>query len=81
MNLFDNFEIGQEGIAEGQPITPCNPDRPDGAGNGKYPSLAMVYSPHQDFRDLYEPADALAHGTLYRELFKPFEAYTWGGKN
>ncbi len=38
-----------------------------------YP-LAMVYSPYQDFRDLYEADAALARGTLFRELDKPFLA-------
>ena len=35
-------------------------------------SLAMVYSPCQQFRELYEPAEALSRGTLFRELDKPF---------
>lgn len=35
--------------------------------------LAMVYSPVQQFRGLYEPSDALAHGTLFEELYKPLE--------
>ena len=35
-------------------------------------SLAMAYVPYQQFRDLYEPEEALAAGTLFRELDKPF---------
>ena len=34
-------------------------------------SLAMVYSPRQYWRDAYTPAEALDHGTLFRELDKP----------
>jgi len=34
--------------------------------------LAMVYSPFQRFDDLFEPEEALCHGTLFRELYKPF---------
>lgn len=37
-------------------------------------SLAMVYSPCQEFRELYEPEEALSKGTLFRELDKPFYA-------
>ncbi len=35
--------------------------------------LAMVYSPYQCWRMLYSPMDALAHGTLFEELYKPLE--------
>ena len=38
----------------------------------KMPSLAMVYAPKQTFTDLYEPEEALARGTLFRELDLPF---------
>ena len=34
-------------------------------------SLAMVYSPYQSFRMLYSEDDALRHGTLFEELYKP----------
>lgn len=35
-------------------------------------SLAMVYSPCQDFKGLYDATEALCHGTLFSELYKPF---------
>ena len=35
-------------------------------------SLAMAYVPYQEFRELNEPEAALAAGTLFRELDKPF---------
>ncbi len=35
--------------------------------------LAMVYSPYQCWRMLYSPDDALKHGTLFEELYKPLE--------
>ncbi len=38
------------------------------------PSLAMVYSPYQHFREIYTPYEALCHGTLFRELDKPWKA-------
>ncbi len=33
--------------------------------------LAMVYSPYQCWRMTYTPDDALNHGTLFEELYKP----------
>ena len=33
--------------------------------------LAMVYSPSQEFRMMYSPMEALNHGTLFEELYKP----------
>ena len=35
--------------------------------------LAMVYSPYQCWRMLYSESDALMHGTLFEELYKPLE--------
>ena len=43
----------------------CLSDRP----------LAYVYAPDQHFRMLYSAADALRHGTLFEELYKPMEVY------
>ena len=37
--------------------------------------LAYVYAPDQMFRMLYSAKDALAHGTLFEELYKPMEVY------
>ena len=34
-------------------------------------SLAMVYSPCQQFENLYEPAEALRCGTLFCKLYMP----------
>ena len=46
-----------------------------GWGLSSYP-LASVYSPLQEFRDLYDEEKALERGTLFAELDLPFE----GGK-
>ena len=35
--------------------------------------FAMVYAPKQAFRKLYTEAEALRHGTLFEELYKPLE--------
>lgn len=37
--------------------------------------LAYLYCPDQRFRMLYSAADALRHGTLFEELYKPKEVY------
>ena len=48
----------------------------NGCTSGKDPlhgySLAMVYSPEQEFEDLYEADEALARGTIFIQLDKPF---------
>lgn len=38
-------------------------------------ALAYVYAPDQKFRMLYSAKDALSHGTLFEELYKPMEVY------
>lgn len=35
--------------------------------------LAMVYSPYQCWRMMYSESEALKHGTLFEELYKPLE--------
>ena len=35
--------------------------------------LAMAYVPNQVWKDLYEPAEALDRGTIFRQLDLPFE--------
>ena len=37
--------------------------------------LAYVYAPNQMFRMLYSANEALHHGTLFEELYKPMEVY------
>ena len=37
--------------------------------------LAYVYAPNQSFRMLYSAEEALKHGTLFEELYKPKEVY------
>ena len=46
----------------------------DGAGCATR-QLAMVYSPYQCWRMLYSPDEALKHGCLFEELYKPLEEY------
>ena len=43
-------------------------------------SLAMVYSPRQYWRDAYTPAEALDHGTLFKELDKPLTGICGEGR-
>lgn len=37
--------------------------------------LAYAYVPIQRWRMMFTPEDALAHGTLFEELYKPMEVY------
>ena len=37
--------------------------------------IGYAYVPIQRFRMLYTPNDALAHGTLFEELYKPLGVY------
>ena len=37
--------------------------------------LAYVYAPNQRFQMLYSAPEALRHGTLFEELYKPMEVY------
>ena len=37
-------------------------------------SLAMVYSPYQNFQSLYDPRQGLCRGTVFCELDKPFHS-------
>ncbi len=47
--------------------------RPCGGGNcvDDFP-LAMAYVPMQEWRELFDPEEALAHGTLFKELIFPW---------
>ncbi len=45
------------------------------------PSLAMVYSPFQEFTNMYCEEEALSKGTLFEDLYLPFEAYCCGKKD
>ena len=50
-------------------------DYPKSWGLVGYP-LAMVYSPIQEFRNIYEIDKALEQGTLFKELDLPFMGMT-----
>ena len=47
----------------------------DGGWGLKSHPLAMVYSPLQEFHELYTPEKALERGTVFTELDLPFEGY------
>ena len=59
---------------EGSNDTSCPETPPCVSGNDPLAgaSLAMVYSPEQAFEKLYEPDEALARGTIFIALDKPF---------
>ena len=75
MNLGCPDGCGMGGADSGIGNMPINQDC---GGNGSCldrMSLAYVYAPNQVFRMLYSANDALRHGTLFEELYKPMEVY------
>ena len=56
---------------------PCAPGDTD-SGIGNNLSLAMVYSPKQYWRNLFDTDRALQEGTLFRELDFPFRGEKMG---
>lgn len=85
MYMFEKKKNGQavspvetvlpEGSAPSGTESPSGTERNGGGcysdDGAERESLAMVYSPRQYWRDAYTPAEALDHGTLFRELDKP----------
>ena len=77
--LFDIERALNKPLSVDVNATPCNPD--SGAGSGcdfgglasGAPSLAMVYCPRQYWRAISSPEEALMRGTLFSELYKPFD--------
>lgn len=53
----------------GQPQNGCAGRQNNSEGR----QLAMVYSPYNEWKMIFSPEDALAHGTLFEELYKPLD--------
>ena len=51
------------------------------AASAQQPALAMSYVPMQALRSAYAPEEALAAGTLFPELDKPFQGGKGGAGN
>lgn len=56
---------------EKERMTNCGNKKENGIVNA--PALAMVYSPIQEWREIYDMTTALERGTIFRELDKPLE--------
>ena len=63
------------------PRTSCNGEKVEGGGSFagetrnsacSMPSLAMVYSPYQNWQNLLSPMEGLSNGSIFAELIKPF---------
>jgi hypothetical protein len=65
-------EFGSQGMCARNENLPHNNGHLASACPGE-PSLAMVYSPHQTFDNIYSTEEALEHGTLFVELDKPWK--------
>ena len=42
-------------------------------------ALASVYSPYQEYRELFDSMSALSNGTLFKELYKPLKGGSCNG--
>lgn len=71
-NQQSSAQTGNNGCGGPGPAAPL-----PGSWHG---SLAMVHSPEQSFDGLYSPEDALAHGTLFEDLYKPHMPNTCTGE-
>ena len=69
MNVNSAKPNGEIIGSEGSQTIPCNPQNGQMMGD----SLAMVYSPKQYWADLFSEDEALLHGTLFKDLYKPIE--------
>lgn len=67
-----------------RPLPRCDGTYPDGGNpeNGNvpsFPSLAMVYSPVQEWKEVLTPEEGLRSGSIFRQLLKPLENAGAGG--
>ena len=60
-------EQGDSRCERGTSCAPCSPD-------SFAPSLAMVYSPRQCWKNVLSPEEGLCKGTIFSELVLPLEA-------
>lgn len=58
--------------ASGNSANGCQPDMDATLGDRP---LGYAYVPMQRWRMMYAPEDALGHGTMFEELYKPMEVY------
>lgn len=42
--------------------------------------LAQAYVPFQEFHGIYPPEECLKKGTVFPELFRPYDGWKYGGK-
>lgn len=70
------MERNENGLSALFPRRTAEATQPEGCSNRELngtKQLAMVYSPMQCWRMLHTPEDALTKGTLFEELYKPYE--------
>ncbi len=60
------------------PACSIGTEKPKSWGLVGYP-LSMVYSPIQDFKEIYDMDSALMQGTIFKELDLPFMGMTVSG--
>ena len=76
-NYQNNMRCQRRSMQAGMPVQDNFSRRIDGCPDthdhfpGSMP-IAMAYVPWQKWQDIYEPCKGLEHGTIFRELDKPF---------
>lgn len=58
---------------------PAADPMPEAVGHCRGEALAMFYFPLQNWQDLYCEEEGLVHGTIFKELNKPFYGPKCGG--
>lgn len=60
-------------MADRKPNTPNNPSPPEGQMAGYFGELARAYVPPQRYSQVWSPAEGLMKGTIFPELYRPYE--------
>lgn len=60
-------------MADTKPNTPNNTSPPEGETAGYFGELARAYVPPQRYSQVWSPAEGLMKGTIFPELYRPYE--------
>lgn len=80
-NEMRNFEDFSRFLGLNNTNTQKNTENATQGGQISPKSLAMVYPQKQGFWSLYDPEVALVNGTMFEELYKPFNHSSCRGTN
>lgn len=77
-SVANNTHSNQNGCVSG---AKCDVDSANRYGTQNRRSLAMVYAEKQSFESIFDPEVALINGTMFEELYKPFQRGSCRGRN